>query len=431
MFTKTLIIDTRKELSIKYKKILEDTSNKVDIIKDLPASIKFIQDNEPDLIIISDSIDEDLCEFCERIRVLTYNMRPIIIALSKSAELSDKIKVLECGADDFISEPVNSEEFKTRIKAHLRRECETNLDLTTKLPSVKYCHRAIKRVLFSNIPWACLLTGIENFYSYKEAYTELASDKLFQTFAAIINSALDENDYLGMITDRDFLVITNPAKVEKIASFMTFAFETVKNKFYSEKDLQRGYMMIRGDEFTEKRCEFINATTGGVTNETKHFNNEEEVILELKQAYNLAKKQNTSSYLIERPQISGKNSVIEKEFNNKIAILEEDNALSVLLSTTLSLKGFNAKKMSTIEEVVQYNPALIILDTGDNKENFAKLELCKTIKTNNSKIKIISTSIFHNKEKIMNAGADIYLPKPYNIQTLTDWAEVAIKEFNA
>ena len=151
---------------------------------------------------------------------------------------------------------------------------------------------------------------------------------------------------------------------------------------------------------------------------------------ELKQTYNLAKKQNTSSYLIERPQISGKNSIVEQEFNNKVAILEEDFALSVLLSTSLSLKGFNAKKLSTIEEIEDYKPALIILDTGDDEQNFAKLELCKTIKSNNSKIKIISTSIFHNKEKIMNAGADIYLPKPYNIQTLTDWAEVAIKEFN-
>ena len=116
------------------------------------------------------------------------------------------------------------------------------------------------------------------------------------------------------------------------------------------------------------------------------------------------------------------------EFQNSAKILSGKFALENIPN---ELKGFNAKKMSTIEEVVQYNPALIILDTGDNKENFAKLELCKTIKTNNSKIKIISTSIFHNKEKIMNAGADIYLPKPYNIQTLTDWAEVAIKEFNA
>ncbi|MBR1943409.1 response regulator [bacterium] len=429
MHTKTLIIDTRKELSTKYKKILEDTSNHVEIIKDIPIALKFIQSHEPDLIIISDSINEDLCNFCERLRILTYNMRPVIVAVSKSAETSDKIKVLESGADDFISEPVNSEEFKIRIKAHIRREYETNLDSKTKLPTIKYCKKALKRMIAGENQWACLLTSIENLYSYKEAYTELASDRLLQTFAAIISSSLDKNDYLGMISDRDFLILTTAEKVEKIASFITYAFETVKNKFYSEQDLERGYMMIRGDEFTEKRCEFIYAITGGITNKTKHFTNETEALNELKQAYNLAKKNGTSSYLIERPQISGINSVMEQPFNNRITVLEQDSALAFLLTTTLGLKGYAAEKGENIEEIKKQNPAVVILDVSKS-ETMQELALCKEIKNINAKIKIITTSIYHSKEQIMNAGSDIYLPKPYNIDTLAHWAELAIKEYN-
>jgi len=429
MHTKTLIIDTRKELSTKYKKILEDSSNHVEIIKDIPIALKFIQSHEPDLIIISDSINEDLCNFCERLRILTYNMRPIIVAVSKSAETSDRIKVLENGADDFISEPVNSEEFKIRIKAHIRREYETNLDSKTKLPTIKYCKKALKRMIAGENQWAGLLTSIENLYSYKEAYTELASDRLLQTFAAIINSSLDKNDYLGMISDRDFLILTTSEKVEKIASFITYAFETVKNKFYSEQDLERGYMMIRGDEFTEKRCEFIYAITGGITSKTKHFTNETEALNELKQAYNLAKKNGTSSYLIERPQISGINSVMEQPFNNRITVLEKDSALAFLLTTTLGLKGYAAEKGETIEEIKKQNPAVVILDVSKS-ETLQELSLCKEIKNTNAKIKIITTSIYHSKEQIMNAGSDIYLPKPYNIDTLAHWVELAIKEYN-
>ena len=429
MYTKTLIIDSRKELSTKYRKIIEDSSNQVEVIKELPIALQFIQSNEPDLIIISDSIGEDLCSFCERLRILTYNMRPVIVVMSKSAEISDRIKILEAGADDFISEPVNAEEFKIRIKAHIRREYETNLDAKTELPTQKYCKKAIKRILSSQNPWACLLIGIENFYSYKEAYTELASDRLLQTFGAIIKSAVDEKDYLGMLSDRDFFLITTPSRAEKIASFLTYAFETVKNKFYSEQDINRGYMMIRGEEFSEKRCNFIYTVIGGITSETKHFGSEYEVVNELKQVYNLAKQKGISSYLIERPQLSGINSVIEKEFNNRITILENDNALSLLLVTTLGLKGYAAKKCDSIEEIKALNPALVILDTGEN-ENLFDLNLCKKIKEINSKIKVITTSIYHNKEQILNAGADIYLPKPYNIDTLTYWAELSIKEFN-
>ncbi|MFQ8625850.1 MAG: response regulator [Candidatus Gastranaerophilaceae bacterium] len=112
----TLIIDKRRELSTKYKKLLESENNAVVITKNLISAMKLIQDKEPDLIIISDSIDSDLSDYCKKIRALTYNMRPIIVALSKSAE-RDRLAVLENGADDFISEPVNSEEFVMRISS--------------------------------------------------------------------------------------------------------------------------------------------------------------------------------------------------------------------------------------------------------------------------------------------------------------------------
>ncbi len=429
MHTKTLIIDKRKELSTKYRKILEDNSNQVEIIKEIPIALNFIQKNEPDLIIISDSINEDLCSFCERLRILTFNMRPIIVAMSKSAEASDRIKVLESGADDFISEPVNSDEFRIRIKAHIRREFETNLDTKTKLPATKYCKKALKRILASDNNWACLITGIENFYRYKEAYTELASDKLLQTFAAIISSALDKNDYLGMISDRDFLTITTQEKAEKLASFITFAFETVKNKFYSEQDLERGYMMIRGEDFTEKRCEFIYSVTSGITSKTKHFRNEYELINELKQTYNIAKQKGSSTYLIERPKISAQNSVIEKEFNNKVMIIEKDNALALLLATSLGLKGYAAETYETIDEIQNINPAIVILDASESEE-LSELALCKKIKEFNTNIKIITTSIYHKKEQILNAGSDVYLPKPYTIDILLNWVELSIKEYN-
>lgn len=97
----TLIIDKRLELSTKYKKLLESETNNVIVSKDLISAVKIIQDKEPDLIIISDSFDNDLSDFCRQVRALTYNMRPIIVAMSKSADFSDRINVLNSGADDF------------------------------------------------------------------------------------------------------------------------------------------------------------------------------------------------------------------------------------------------------------------------------------------------------------------------------------------
>lgn len=422
----TLLIDKRRELSTKYKKLLENDTNIVLVSKNLISAMKTIQDTEPDVIIISDSIDSDLSDYCKKIRALTYNMRPVIIAISKSAEVDDRLKVLDSGADDFISEPVNSDEFSMRIKAHLRREFESNLDLKKLLPNKNYSLRALKRIIKSKNLWAAMFITIDNFEDYKESYTELASDKLIRTFCAIIQSALNKEDYFGIISDNKFLIITDMYKADKLANYISFAFESVAAKFYSPEDVTRGYMITQGDEFAGRRCEFVHTTTGIVTNEFNHFDDVTQLINALVQTHNMAHTPARSNYLIERPKITADNAVEAKKFNNKISIIEPDDAMNTLLKTILELQGF---------EIVEHNseaiPAVIILDAGDI-ETRKGLGVCKKLKQNKKLInsKLIVTSIFHNKETVLNCGADLYLPKPYDLKHLVKWVETFIKEFN-
>ncbi len=428
----TLIIDKRLELSTKYKKLLESDSNAVIISKDLISAIKLIQDNEPDLIIISDSFDDDLSDFCKQVRALTYNMRPVIVALSKSADFNDRIKVLESGADDFLSEPVNTEEFKVRMNAHLRREYESNLDSSQILPGKNYTLRAVKRKLNDKNNWAILYITIENFDSYKEAYTSLASDKLHQTYGAIIKAALDLNDFFGSLNENTFIVITDTIKAERLAGFLTFAFESIAQKFYAEHDLDRGYLILQGDEFAGRRANFVHTTISVVTNEFTKYKDTTQVLNTLVQIHNMANLPNKSNYLMERPKIEGVNSVFEKEYNNNILIFETDEALGLLLHTILNLQGYQARIINEytlpIDDEV---PALIIIDAGDlEKKN--GLNLCYSLKQTEKfkSSKIIATSIIHDKELVLNTGADLYLPKPYEIPQLIKWVDNFIKEFN-
>lgn len=418
----TLLIDKRRELSTKYKKLLESQNNTVIVSKNLISAMKTIQDNEPDLIIISDSIDSDLSDFCKKIRAMTYNMRPIIVAVSKSSEVDDRLKVLDSGADDFISEPVNSDEFIMRIKAHLRREFESNFDCKTFLPNKNYTLRALKRIIKNDTLWAAMLVTIDNFENYKETYTELASDKLIQTFCAIIKSALSENDYFGEISDNEFLILTDMYKADKVANFLTFAFDSVSPKFYSRQDLTRGYMITQGDEFAGRRFDFVHSTIGVVTNEFNKFTDVTQLINALVQTKNMAYLPSKSNYLIERPKISAKDSILEKKFNKKIAIIEPDEAMNLLLKTILELQGFDIVDKED-------SPAVIIIDAG-SQDSCLGLDICKEIKQQNSQIKLIMTSIFHDKETILNCGADLYLPKPYELPHLVKWVETFIKEFN-
>ncbi len=420
MLSKILIIDKRKELPAKYKKNLEDTDNSVTISNNITDAIKDIQALEPDMIIVSDSIDEPLNEFCERIRNLTFNTRPIIIALSKSADSGDRILVLDSGADDFLSEPVKIEEFKTRIKAHLRRDIELNLDSKTLLPNKKIVEKSIKRMLNTKTNQAVLLIGIENLENYKSVYSDIASDKLIQTFVAITKSSLEPDDFFGQLNDTNFIIITHSYRAEKLAAFLTFAFDTVAPKFYSEQDARRGYMLLKSDRLAGMRADFVTVLAGGMLGNYEQINSVNALIERLYSLKKLAKIPGSSNYIIDRVRLTGENSQQSNSIINNIYIKEPDEALSLLLRTTLELQGYDVIENLNIENTTQ--PAILIIDSGDNLE---ELDFCKEIRNNpnfvNSKI-IVTTSV-HDKLAVLDSGVDLYLPKPYEITDLIQWIE--------
>ena len=420
MLSYVLIIDKRKELSVKYKKSIDDEQTSAVIARTLKDAVALVQESEPDLIIISDSIDEDLSSFCEKMRTLTYNTRPTIIALSKSADTSDRIKVLASGADDFLSEPVNIEEFKMRIKAHLRRDIESNLNNVTLLPNKKYVYKAIRRLLHSENKLAILLAGIENLDNYKSVYSDIAGDKLLQTFAAITKSALDANDFLGQLDDKNFVIITNPYSAEKMAAFLTFAFDTVTPKFYSKQDARRGYTLLDGDRKAGMRANFVSVLIGGILDNYESISGVDRLLEKLFAIKKIARIPSGSNYAIDRIKLTGENSVIIPEINRSVYISEPDEALALLLRTTLELQGYE------ICETLDNKPGIVILDSEDDMSG---LKVCKDLKANLNFVntKIIVTSTVHDKSAILNAGADLYLPKPYEISDLIRWIEFFFK----
>ena len=58
----------------------------------IASGLEFVENYEPDLILISDSLSGSVPDFCERLRVLTYNTRPVIVVMSKSSDINDKIE---------------------------------------------------------------------------------------------------------------------------------------------------------------------------------------------------------------------------------------------------------------------------------------------------------------------------------------------------
>ena len=98
--------------------------------------------------------------------------------------------------------------------------------------------------------------------------------------------------------------------------------------------------------------------------------------------------------------------------------------MTILLTTILDLQGYEVSVAKSLEELENVIPALIILDAG-NVDELKGLKLCQQIRENSNydRTKLIVTSILHDKELILTAGADLYIPKPYEISNLVKWVE--------
>jgi DNA-binding response OmpR family regulator len=84
-----------------------------------PQALELARRKRPDLVLLDVMMPEmDGLEVCRRLRARS--SVPIIMLTAKSEEI-DKVLGLELGADDYITKPFSMREFRSRVKAALRR----------------------------------------------------------------------------------------------------------------------------------------------------------------------------------------------------------------------------------------------------------------------------------------------------------------------
>lgn len=64
--------------------------------------------------------DMDGLEICKRVRAMGVNS--VILILTADGSLAQKVKLLDAGADDYLTKPFSLEELKARLRALLRRQ---------------------------------------------------------------------------------------------------------------------------------------------------------------------------------------------------------------------------------------------------------------------------------------------------------------------
>ena len=183
-------------------------------------------------------------------------------------------------------------------------------------------------------------------------------------------------------------------------------------------------MLLKGERFAGMRANFVSILVGGILDGFGLISSVDGLIERLLEVKKMAKIPMGSNCVFDRAKLVASDSVVESILNRNIYIKEADESLRYLIRTSLELQGYDIQEDLDIE--ASFQPSILIIDGG---EDLAELEFLKKIKSLQSFVntKVIVTSTIHDKTKILNSGADLYLPKPYEISDLIRWIEYFLK----
>jgi two-component system KDP operon response regulator KdpE len=98
---------------------LRDTARSIHGTARATEGLAVAQAEQPDLVVLDLGLpDMAGVEVCRKLRELT--RAPVIVLSARSSE-SDKVQLLNAGADDYVTKPFSVAEFVARVQAQLRR----------------------------------------------------------------------------------------------------------------------------------------------------------------------------------------------------------------------------------------------------------------------------------------------------------------------
>ena len=117
-----------------------------------------------------------------------------------------------------------------------------------------------------------------------------------------------------------------------------------------------------------------------------------------------------------------------------ILVVEDDNAIKNLISTTLETHGYRYHTAQTgreaILEVTSNKPEVVFIDLG--LPDIDGVDIIKKIRTWSNVPIIVISARYEDKDKIeaLDAGADDYLTKPFSVDELLARLRVTLRRLN-
>lgn len=129
-FVDILVVEDEKRLAETIAQLLREQRYNVDVVHNGNDGLEYATLARYDVMILDVMLPGlDGCEVARRLRT-AHNATPILMLTARS-EVADKVKGLDCGADDYMTKPFAPEELLARVRAMTRRQGEVALEEMT------------------------------------------------------------------------------------------------------------------------------------------------------------------------------------------------------------------------------------------------------------------------------------------------------------
>lgn len=420
--SRILLVSSDEDKTI--PKALEQAGFKIEIINSVIEAEENLSQIKPDLVLLySDLTGDHGFNFCQHVKSVEINPRPIIVFLVNEANPDERIEVLRAGADDVISYPVSGKEIAFRVMAHIRRRQETHVNLLTGLPDGVIANNVLDHCLSEASDWAVLSIDLDNLRVYNETYGETRGDQMIKALAAVLKSVLTQDDFLAHRSSDDFTLVTTSDNAETVGEEICRRFDFIAPRFYTQLDASRGYVIGVGPKGVRRRVPLVSISIGITAKGRRNFASAVEIVQVARDMRYLAKSKTGSDWVSDRLRLSA-NEPGHKDNRIKILVVEPDASMSLLLRDTLEMEGYMVDVAHSANEawsmISNWRPELILLEADIDSAGFDGWELTKKIKqtVEFAGTWLVMTTKNSDHNKALECGADLYLPKPFELQFL-------------
>ncbi len=304
--TRILVADDEHDLLQIMRETLEREGFEVETAEDGQLALAAIRAHPPDIAVLDLRMPKlDGFGVCQKLREDPLFEHLPVILLSASGTRDNKVAGLNLGADDFITKPVDVPELLARIRMIIRRNRQ-DLDASplTHLPGNVSIETHIDQKLKAKAPLAVLYIDINQFKAYNDAYGYDAGDRVLKATANLLikitHQAPNAGDFVGHIGGDDFIVITDPDRMEALADLVIKTFDAESPAFYNENDRKKGKIISTDRQGRIREFPLLSIALGICHNRDRELNSYAQISqlgAELKKA---AKAKSGSAYALDR-----------------------------------------------------------------------------------------------------------------------------------